>query len=101
MYGSELNSPEDAFLRYAYAESASGRLLVLMSRRGVVDVILGDDRVQLLKAAAKRFPSMGFIPDRGVHSEWVAVVVKRIELPEPCVVIPVDVGFDSGLRAAG
>lgn len=101
MYGLTLDSLEDAFLRYAFVESASGRLLVLMSRRGVVDVILGDEKVPMLSAAAKRFPAMGFLPDRGAHLEWVAAVVKRVELPELGIVIPVDLDFDHGLRATG
>jgi len=101
MPGLAFSDSEDAFLRYSYYESSSGRLLVLMSRRGVVDVILGDEKLQMLLAAAKRFPATGFVPDRGAHAEWVAAVVTRFEMPGIGVVVPVDLGFGYGLRAAG
>lgn len=101
MYSLARSDSEDAFLQYTYAESAIGRLLVLMSDHGVVDVILGDERVQMLSCAARRFPARGFVPDRGAHSEWVAAVVKRLELPGHGAVIPVDLGTGYTLRAAG
>ena len=101
MYDSRIRYAQDAFLRYSYAESAAGRLLVLMSDQGVVDVILGEDKVGMLSCAANRFPARGFVPDRGVHDTWVAAIVKRLELPEHGAVIPVDLGTGYGLRAAG
>lgn len=101
MFDSRIQSSEGSFLRYACVESSRGRLLVLMSETGVVDVILGDSRRQLLSEAARRFPSAGFIPDRGVHSLWVAAVVVRVELPETGMVIPVDLGFCRRLRPTG
>jgi len=74
--------------------------MVLMSERGVVDIILGDSRVEMLSGAMRRFPRVGLIPDRAVHSSWVAAVVRRVELPESEYAIPVDLGCHC-LVAAG
>lgn len=91
---------EDGFLRYECVESSIGRLLVAMSEHGVVDVILGDSRAQLLCSAVQRFPNTGFIPDRAIHAEWVASVVRHIELPQSGHAVPVDLEFRHQARAA-
>jgi hypothetical protein len=101
MFDSRIQNCEGGFLRYACVESARGRLLVLMSDQGVVDVILGDSKTEMLSCAARRFPSAGFVPDKGAHSVWVAAVVARVELPEVGMVIPVDLGFGYRLRPTG
>jgi len=89
------------FYRYACAESSVGRLLILMTENGVVDVVSGDNLKQLLSFAMARHPGYGFIPDRGVHTHWVAAVVRRIERQSVGTTMPVD--LDSGYlrRAAG
>lgn len=91
---------ETGFLRYECVESSIGRLLVVMSEQGVVDVILGDSRAQLLSSAVRRFPNTGFIPDRAAHAEWVASIVRHIELPYASRVVPVDLGSRRQTRVA-
>jgi hypothetical protein len=88
-------------LRYAYVESSQGRLLVMMSSDGVVDVILGESEAQALWDAARRFPDIGFVPDCDVHVDWVTAVVNRVERPDDCTIIPSDLGFGLRQRAAG
>ena len=78
------------FYRYACTESSAGRLLVVMTDAGVVDVIRGDSRKELLSAALARHPGAGLIPDRGVHAHWVAAIVKRVERPGREYGIPLD-----------
>ena len=78
------------FYRYACAESGVGRLLVLMTENGVVDVVSGDNLGQLLSSALARHPGCGFIPDRGVHTHWVAAVVRRVEKQSLGTTMPVD-----------
>jgi len=90
------------FLWYACAESSKGRLLVVMSERGAVDVILGETRSGMLSEALRRFADTSFLPDGGRHAEWVAAIVKRLELPKlGGVVIPVDLGSEYSSREAG
>lgn len=74
------DAPESAY-RYSCAESAVGRLLVVMTDDAVVDVILGDDLNGLLEDAAARHPGARFVADCGVHDAWVARIVSRFEKP--------------------
>lgn len=91
----------DDLYRYAYAESRFGRLLVVMTQRGVTDVISADGSELLLSSAMARHPGAGFIPDRNVHARWVAAVVQRIETPRASVDIPYDLDAGYLRRAAG
>jgi len=100
MHHGVFQGPEDHTLRYACAETSVGRLLVVISEHGVVDVILGDSLHEMLSRAVKRFPGSGFFPDKGQHSDWVAAVVKRVELPESGDLVPIDLAFDRRCRAA-
>jgi hypothetical protein len=90
----------DNFFRYTCAESSVGRILVVMSDGGVVDVIRGDSRKELLSAALARHPGAGLIPDKGVHSQWVAAIVKRIEKPGSEYGVPIDDSAGYRRRAA-
>lgn len=89
------------FYRYACAESSVGRLLIVMTEHGVVDVVSGDNLKQLLSSAAARHPGHGFIPDRGVHAHWVAAVVRRIERQSVGTIMPVDLDSGHLRRTAG
>jgi len=89
------------FYRYACAESSVGRLLVVMTQNGVVDVIWGDCLKQMLSAAMARHHEAGFIPDRGEHAQWVAAVVKRIEMPCLDLAAPLDLDPGGLCRAKG
>jgi hypothetical protein len=91
---------ESGFLRYAYADSPVGRLLVAMSDKGVVDIILGSSNAELLASAVRRFPGMGLVPDRGVHADWVSTVVGRVARPEVHVLVPLEFAFGGERRAA-
>jgi hypothetical protein len=103
--GSVMSQPSGAgdpehFFRYTCAESSAGRILVVMSDDGVVDVIRGDSRAELLSAALSRHPGAGMIPDKGVHPQWVAAIVKRIEQPGGEYGFPLDDGPHTKPRAA-
>lgn len=88
------------FLWYSCVESSAGSLLILMSELGVVDVIHGDSRAQLLSDAVQRFPHAGLIPAGATHGDWAVSVVKRIELPCYCSVFPIDLGPTRALPLA-
>lgn len=90
---------EDGLLRYTRVESSRGGLLVVMSDRGVVDIILGDSHAESLSNAVRRFPGMRFVPDLGAHAEWTSAVVRRIDLPRLGTVFPVDLASGHERRA--
>jgi hypothetical protein len=94
------SAESESFFRYTCAESSVGRILVVMTDDGVVDVIRGDSRKELLSTALARHPGAGMIPDRGVHSQWVAAIVKRIERPGSEYGVPIDDSAGYRRRAA-
>lgn len=65
--------------RYAFADSAVGRLVVVLTRASVVDVILGDGLDDMLAEARSRHPGASFVPDLGEHADWVAAIVDRFD----------------------
>lgn len=81
------------FLRYAYHASPVGNLIVLMSERGIVDIVLGDSYLYPLVEAARRYPGVGFLPDPGSHTDWVAAAVERFTSPHDHAPFPVDPCF--------
>ena len=86
--------------RYACADSSAGRLLVVMTERGVVDVVSGERTTQMLAAAKLRHPGAVFADDCGVHAEWVAAIVRRIDTPGARAEVPYDLGLPEMRRAA-
>lgn len=94
MFENQPSDRTDCRLGYALVESSLGRLLVVMSRQGVVDVLLGESRARLLADAKKRFPGSILVPDHGAHGDWVAAVVTRIECARVTGVAPVDLDFE-------
>ena len=90
----------DRCYRYASADSDVGRLLVVMSDEGLVDVIRGETQGELLRRAASRYPWGSFTPDDGAHDVWVARVVERFEQPMRGEVVPLPLGRDRMRRAA-
>lgn len=49
-------------IRYGYADSPAGRLLIASTARGVCAVELGGGKGELLARAKKRFPAAAFVP---------------------------------------
>ena len=86
--------------RFACVESSVGRILIAMTDRGVVDIIRGDSRAELLRAALTRHPGADFVPDSGEHAHWVAAILKRIERPDLECCVPFDIGPHRRCRAA-
>jgi hypothetical protein len=81
-------SAQDRCYRYASVESDVGRLLVVMSDEGLVDVIRGETQGEVLRRAAGRYPWGCFTPDDGSHDAWVEGVVERFAQPTGAEVVP-------------
>ena len=85
-------------LRYAVSSTRAGRVLVVMSRRGVVDVVLvADDATprdwtQLL---ASRFAHTRFILDDGERGSWAAAVTDRLDGKQDDLAVPIDLAWRS------
>ena len=66
-------------LRFELAAACGGRLIVLLTDRGLVDLAVGDDDFDLISQMRRRYPRAALVPDRGVHLGWVESVIRRIE----------------------
>jgi hypothetical protein len=85
-------------LRYAVSTARAGRVLVLMSRSGVVDVVLvPDDSTprDWSELLAARFPTTRFILDDGERGSWAAAVVARLDGARDDMVVPIDLAWRS------
>jgi hypothetical protein len=85
-------------LRYVASPTRFGNVLVLMSREGVVDVVLyGRETTpsNLLLSLRARFPRTALLPDEGTHSSWVAAVVAHLEGARPELGVPVDLAWSA------
>ena len=90
-------------LRYAVSTTQAGRVMVLMSRTGVVDVVLIPDDTtptDWSEMLAERFPSTRFILDQGERGSWAAAVVARLDGARDDMVVPIDLAWRS-VPAAG
>jgi hypothetical protein len=100
MRDAQCNETGTASLRYGCVAALDGYVLVVMSEVGVVDLIAGDERNDLLSEAARRLPGMVLVPDDGTRADWVAGVIRRLELPNPRGDFPVDLAFGQQARVA-
>ncbi len=78
--------------RYAFADWRSDRICVAMSDLGVVDVVIGDCDADVFREMCRRFPNVGFVPDRGMRAAWVRGVLLRLDRSPHGVCIPLDLG---------
>jgi len=80
-------------LHYAVLPTRVGSVLVVMSSRGVVDVVFdgGDPgHSGLLQPIRSRFPGTRLLPDDGTHGSWAAAVGARIDGMSADFMVPID-----------
>jgi AraC family transcriptional regulator of adaptative response/methylated-DNA-[protein]-cysteine methyltransferase len=70
-------------LRYTFADTTAGWLLVAMSGKGIAwaGFADSDDDSKALAALVARFPQAALELDGGDHASWVAAVVRHAETP--------------------
>ena len=88
-------------LRYVELPTQVGGVVVLMSRRGVFDIVLverGATAEDLITAVQSRFPETLLVPDHGVHGSWAAAAVARIDGVLPDLVAPIDSAWSAPLE---
>ena len=87
-------------LHYVVSLTRVGCVFVLMSRDGVVDVVLdarGATPSDLFPLLRSRFPNTRLVPDDGTHGSWAAAVVERINGTYAEVGVPVDLAWSAPL----
>jgi AraC family transcriptional regulator of adaptative response/methylated-DNA-[protein]-cysteine methyltransferase len=78
-------------IRYAFAESSLGRVIVGLTEAGVCFVAFGADDNDLLGDLAARFPRAEIAPARPDDAELAAAVVALVDDPAHAPDLPLDV----------
>lgn len=89
-------------LRYAFTSACGGRVVVVMSESGVVDVCLAESDSELLRRLQLMYADSTLVPDKGVHRSWVRAIAQRLEAPGApgSVPLPLDTHSISTARCA-
>ena len=87
-------------LHYVESQTRAGRVLIVMSRHGIVDIVhaeqdagLGD----LLESVHARFRGTLLLPDDGTRGSWAAAAVARLDGVSASYVGPIDLGWSAPL----
>jgi AraC family transcriptional regulator of adaptative response/methylated-DNA-[protein]-cysteine methyltransferase len=76
--------------RFAYGDSRLGIVLVAISHRGIVAILLGDDRRKLLRELEGAFPAISMIEDGEACCDAVLEVAAFIDAPQYGLALPLD-----------
>lgn len=90
-------------LHYVVMLTRVGRVFVLMSRTGVVDVVLDSARATIgdpaggdpMRILESRFPEAEIVPDDGTRLPWAEAVAARIDGAFAETDAPVDLSWSS------
>lgn len=80
-----------ASIRYAIGESSLGDVLVAQSARGVVAILLGDDRTELEAELARRFAASDVTHADDAQVPGLAAVIALIENPQAGADLALDI----------
>ncbi len=78
-------------IRFALGESSLGSVLVAATERGVCCVLLGDDRDELTRDLAARFPHAERSGDEPELESMLARVIALVEMPAVAPELPLDI----------
>ena len=78
-------------IRFAFASTTLGRVIVARSVRGICAVRFGDDDDELTAELRERFPKADLEHDGGGLGHDIAIILQRIERPEAAEELPLDI----------
>ena len=81
--------PED--IRFGFADSSIGVVLVAASGKGVVAILMGDGREGLRRELADAFPHARLIPAEAGLARMVGQVVALLDAPHKGLDLPLDI----------
>jgi len=77
-------------IRYAFASSSLGIVLIAMTPKGIAAITLGDTQDELLADLARRFPKATLTAAEGTFEDAIAKVVVLVEKPRSQFDLPLD-----------
>jgi AraC family transcriptional regulator, regulatory protein of adaptative response / methylated-DNA-[protein]-cysteine methyltransferase len=84
-------NPQAETLRFGYGETQLGLALVALSARGIVAILLGDDRQKLRRELSAEFADAQLIEDDVELAEVIARIVAVVDAPQRSLDLPLDV----------
>lgn len=81
----------DIDVRYAFAESPFGLVVVAQTDVGVCAVLFGLSREQLVEELSSRFPKAQLFYDEKYLSKYLQIILKKLSEPEKHIDIPLDI----------
>jgi AraC family transcriptional regulator of adaptative response/methylated-DNA-[protein]-cysteine methyltransferase len=76
-----LDTAQPETLRFGYGDAALGTILVAESMRGVVALLIGDDRAKLLRDLKDAFPKAALVLDQSGLAQTVVKVEALVDAP--------------------
>jgi AraC family transcriptional regulator of adaptative response/methylated-DNA-[protein]-cysteine methyltransferase len=76
--------------RFGYGEAQIGRVLVASSPKGIVAILLGDDRAKLRAELSRYFPEARFVEDETGLGDSISKVVAFVDDPARRLDLPLD-----------
>jgi AraC family transcriptional regulator, regulatory protein of adaptative response / methylated-DNA-[protein]-cysteine methyltransferase len=77
-----LDTGEPETLRFGYGDAALGTIVVAQSLRGVVALLIGDDRATLLRDLKDAFPEAVFALDQAGLARTIAKAAALVDAPQ-------------------
>ena len=77
-------------LRYGFATTDLGEMLVARSERGIAAVLLGDKRTDLVRQLAQAFPALGRIEDQAGVAGVATAIAALVANPRTDTKLPLD-----------
>jgi len=85
-----LDAHEPETLRFGYADTALGTIVVAESMRGVVALFIGNDRAKLLRDLKDAFPEAEFVLDQTSLMQTIAKAIAVVDAPHLRTDLPLD-----------
>jgi AraC family transcriptional regulator of adaptative response/methylated-DNA-[protein]-cysteine methyltransferase len=85
-----LDAREPETLRFGYADTALGTIVVAESMRGVVALFIGNDRAKLLRDLKDAFPEAEFVLDQTSLMQTIAKAIAVVDAPHLRTDLPLD-----------
>ncbi len=68
--------------RFGYGDTALGAIIVAESPRGVVALLIGDNRAKLLHDLENAFPGAALVPDQAGLAQTIAKAAALVDAPQ-------------------
>jgi AraC family transcriptional regulator of adaptative response/methylated-DNA-[protein]-cysteine methyltransferase len=77
-------------IRFLLGKSSLGTVLVAEASKGIVSILIGEHREELIQDLRRRFPRSHIVPEHSDKENLLAKVITFIEKPDENLDLPLD-----------